>query len=118
MLASQKPPTGGAADDLFDLGTLRVRRQMADLHVLDHATVKRAHRRLCEMNSATWRRRIVMRRSRQTRKRCPAGAAKRNFSNWGFPDLIEELPRTGLVQRPLLYPRLVIRREMYGGKWT
>ena len=41
----------GEPDDLFDVGTLRVRREIADLHVLDHATAKRAHRqRPCEMN--------------------------------------------------------------------
>jgi hypothetical protein len=46
--------------DMFDIGTLRVRCQVADLHILDHATGKRAHRQLlCKMNSATWRRRIV-----------------------------------------------------------
>ena len=50
----------GEAGDLLDVDALGVRRQVADLHVLDHATAKRAHRQLlCETNSATWRRRIV-----------------------------------------------------------
>ena len=40
----------GEPDDLFDVHTLRVRCQVADLHVLDHATAKRAHGQLlCEM---------------------------------------------------------------------
>ena len=48
----------GEPEDLRDVHALRVRRQVADLHVLDHATAKRAHGQLpCETNSATWRRR-------------------------------------------------------------
>ena len=47
-------------EDIRDIHSLRVRCQVADLHVLDHATAKRAHGQLlCEMGSATWRRRIV-----------------------------------------------------------
>src|ERR1700732_5386231 len=34
---------GGEPDDLCDIHTLGVRCQVADLHVLDHATAKRAH---------------------------------------------------------------------------
>jgi hypothetical protein len=50
----------GEPEHLGDVNALRVRCQVADLHVLDHATAKRAHRQLlCEMNSAKRRRRIV-----------------------------------------------------------
>jgi len=69
-------------DDLFDIGTLRLRCQVANLHVLDHATAKRAHRQLlCEMNSATWRRRIVSRWSGQTRVRRSVVTARRSPSD-------------------------------------
>jgi hypothetical protein len=45
-------------------------RQLAGLHILDQPTTKRAHGQLlCEMDSATWRRRIVSRLSCQARKR-------------------------------------------------
>jgi hypothetical protein len=58
--------SGGEPDDLLNLHALRVQVQVADLHVLDHAVAKRAHRLLlCEMNSAKWRRCIVPRESRQ-----------------------------------------------------
>src|SRR5580698_6657220 len=47
----------GEMDDLRDIHSLRVRCQIPDLHVLDHATAKRAHGQLlCETNRATWRR--------------------------------------------------------------
>ena len=37
-------------DDLFDIRTLRMSRQVADLHILDQPTTKRAHGQLlCEM---------------------------------------------------------------------
>src|SRR5580698_5708144 len=48
----------GEMDDLRDIHSLRVWCHVADLHVLDHATAKRAHGQLpCETISATWRRR-------------------------------------------------------------
>src|SRR5580698_414963 len=54
--------------DLFDVGLLGIQRQIADLHVLNHATAKWGHGQLlCEINSATWRRRIVSRVRCQTR---------------------------------------------------
>ena len=69
----------GEPDDLLDIHALCVRCQVADLHILDHATAKRAHRQLlCEMNSATWRRRIVSRLSCQTRERRRAVAANKD----------------------------------------
>ena len=36
----------GEPDDLRNIHALRIRCQVADLHVLDHATAKRAHRQL------------------------------------------------------------------------
>lgn len=40
----------GEPDDLRDIHALRVRGQVADLHIVDHATAKRAHGQLlCEM---------------------------------------------------------------------
>jgi transposase len=60
----------GEPNDLCDVHALRVRCQVADLHIIDHPTAKRAHGQLlCEMDSATWRRRIVSRLSCQTRGR-------------------------------------------------
>jgi len=59
----------GDPDDLLDVGALRVRRQIADLHILDQAAAKRAHRQLlCGMNGATWRRRTVSLSSCQTQE--------------------------------------------------
>jgi hypothetical protein len=63
-------------NDLCDVHALRVRGQVADLHIIDHSTAKRAHGQfLCEMDSATWRQCIVSRLSCQTggRRRRPAG---------------------------------------------
>ena len=60
----------GKVNDLRDINTLRIRRQVANLHVFDHSTAKRAHGQLlCEVNSATWRPDIVSRLSCQTRVR-------------------------------------------------
>jgi hypothetical protein len=43
----------GEVDNLRDIHTLRVRSQVANLHVFDHTTAKRAHGQLlCEMNCA------------------------------------------------------------------
>jgi hypothetical protein len=43
----------GEVDNLRDIHTLRVRSQIANLHVFDHTTAKRAHGQLlCEMNCA------------------------------------------------------------------
>jgi hypothetical protein len=59
----------GETDDLRDIHALRVRCQIADLHIVDHSAAKRAHGQLlCEMDSATWRRRIVSRLSCETRQ--------------------------------------------------
>src|SRR5271169_1339713 len=100
----------GEPDNLFDVGTLRVRRQVADLHVLDHATAKWAHRQLlCETNSATWRRRMVSQSGCQTRERRAVAAAGPTLSNLEFVDRTEELPRSGLVQRALSCGRLTGR---------
>jgi N-acyl-D-aspartate/D-glutamate deacylase len=50
----------GVPTNLLGIHALCVQGQVADLHVLDHATAKRAHRRLLsEIDSAAWRRRIV-----------------------------------------------------------
>jgi hypothetical protein len=55
--------------DLFDVADLSPRGQVPDLHILDHASAKRGHDQLlCEVNSATWRRRIVSQLSRQARR--------------------------------------------------
>src|SRR5450432_3881777 len=57
-------------DDLLDIRTLRMPRKVADLHILDQPTTKRAHGQLlCETNSATWRPHIVSRLSCQARTR-------------------------------------------------
>ena len=43
----------GEVENLRDIHTLRVRSQVANLHVFDHTTAKRAHGQpLCEMNCA------------------------------------------------------------------
>ena len=43
----------GEVENLRDVHTLRVRSQVANLHVFDHTTAKRAHGQLlCEMNCA------------------------------------------------------------------
>jgi hypothetical protein len=85
--------------NLLCIHALCVQGQVANLHVLDHATAKRAHRRLlCEMNSTTWR-----------RETWSAVAAKRNPSNWESVERIKELPRSGLVQRPLRATRRTFR---------
>src|SRR5271157_3680915 len=56
----------GEPDDVFDIRTLRMPRKVADLHILDQPTTKRAHGQLlCEMDSATWRPHIVSRLSWQ-----------------------------------------------------
>src|SRR5271157_915021 len=56
----------GEPDDVFDIRTLRMPRKVADLHILDQPTTKRAHGQLlCEMDSATWRPHIVSRLSCQ-----------------------------------------------------
>ena len=58
----------GKPDDVLDIRTLRMPRQVADLHILDQPTAKRAHGQLlCEMDSATWRRHIVSQLSCQAR---------------------------------------------------
>src|SRR5208283_973138 len=58
----------GEPDDLRDIDALRVRGQVADLHIIDHATAKRAHGQLlCKTDSATWRRGIVSQLSWQSR---------------------------------------------------
>jgi hypothetical protein len=55
-------------NELLDIHTLCMRGQVADLHIFDHATAKWAHGQLlCEMDSATWRRRIVSPLSCQAR---------------------------------------------------
>ena len=55
--------------DLFDVADLGPRGEVTDLHILDHAAAKRGHGQLlCEMNSATWRHRIVSRLSCQARE--------------------------------------------------
>src|SRR5271170_5521947 len=55
--------------DLFDVADLSPRGQIPDLHILDHPSAKRGHDQLlCEVNSATWRRRIVSQLSRQARE--------------------------------------------------
>jgi hypothetical protein len=57
-------------NDLLDIRTLRMPRQVADLHILDQPTTKRAHGQLlCEMDSATWRPHIVSQLSCQARTR-------------------------------------------------
>jgi hypothetical protein len=59
----------GEVNDLRNIHTLRVRSQIANLHVFDHATATRAHGQLLrEMSSATWRQYIVSRLSCQTRR--------------------------------------------------
>jgi hypothetical protein len=68
----------GEAGDLFDVGSLRQRCEIADPHVLDHAKAKWGHDQLpCETNSATRRRPIVSRLRCQTRGRQGAIAAIR-----------------------------------------
>ena len=53
---------------MLDIGGLGERGEVADPHVLDHAMAKRGHDQLlCEMNGATWRRRIVSQWSCQAR---------------------------------------------------
>src|SRR5271166_4848028 len=60
----------GEPDDVLDIRTLRMPRKVADLHILDQPTTKRAHGQLlCEIDSATWRRHIVSRLSCQARAR-------------------------------------------------
>jgi hypothetical protein len=87
--------------NLLCIHALCVQGQVADLHVLDHAAAKRGHRRLlCEMNSATWRRRIFTRRSRQTRVRCLAVTTKRTRPDWESLDRVEEL---GVHPAPLRF---------------
>ena len=71
----------GEPANLLDIHALRVQSQVADLHVLDHATTKRAHRQLlCETNSATWRRGIVPQRSPQNSKQQSATVTKPTLS--------------------------------------
>src|SRR5690242_1999872 len=58
----------GKQRSLLDVTGLRQRREIADLHVLDHAQAQWGHDQLLdEMNSATGRQRIVARLSSQTR---------------------------------------------------
>src|SRR5690242_19177607 len=85
----------GEPDDLFDVGTLRVRCQVADLHVFDHATAKWAHRQLlCEMNSATWRRRMVSQPGCQARGGRYAAPFRCSRPSWNYVDPVKELPRS------------------------
>jgi hypothetical protein len=66
--------------DLFDVGILGIQREIADLHVLNHATAKWGHDQLlCEMNSATWRRRIVSRVRCQTKGTLRGIAASKDW---------------------------------------
>jgi hypothetical protein len=59
----------GKPEDFRDIRALGVCRQVADLHIVNHATAKRAHGQLlCEMDSATWRPRIVSLLSCETRQ--------------------------------------------------
>src|SRR3984885_6214279 len=59
--------------DLFNVGDLRPRGEVTNPHVLDHATAKRGHGQLlCEMSSATWRRRILSKLSCQNRSSGPS----------------------------------------------
>jgi hypothetical protein len=97
----------GEPTNLLDIHALRVQRQVADLHILDHATAKRAHRQLlCETDSATWRHRIVAQRSRQTMEKWSMVATKQTLSSWGNVDHTKELPRSGLVQSSLSRRRI------------
>src|SRR5690349_24517024 len=58
----------GEQRDLLDVSSLGQRCEIANLHVVNHATAKCGHRQLlCEMVSATWRRHIVSRLSCQAR---------------------------------------------------
>jgi hypothetical protein len=69
-------------DDLFNIHTLRMRCQVTDLHVLNHAATKRAYGQLLfEMDSATWRQRIVSRLSCQTRGRRRTVATNRPYGD-------------------------------------
>jgi hypothetical protein len=66
----------GEPRDLMQISGLGQRREVANLHILDHATAKRGHRQLlCEMNSATWRSRIVSQTACQARGRRPRVAS-------------------------------------------
>jgi hypothetical protein len=66
--------------DLLNVGLLGIQREIADLHVLNHATAKRGHDQLlCEMNSATWRCRIVSRVRSQTRGTLSGVAASKGL---------------------------------------
>jgi integrase/recombinase XerD len=57
--------------DLSDAGDLCSGSEVADRHVLDHATAKGAHNQLlCEKNGATWRRRIA------SQLRCETGGRR------------------------------------------
>jgi hypothetical protein len=59
----------GKPDDLCDINAPRVRCQVADLHIVDHPTAKRAHRQsFARTASATWRQRIVSQLSFQTKQ--------------------------------------------------
>jgi hypothetical protein len=66
---------------VFDIGGLGEWGEIADAHVLDHALAKWGHNQLlCEMSSATWRRRIVSQFSCQTSREVTDRCFQRNLS--------------------------------------
>jgi hypothetical protein len=89
---------GGEPSNLLDIHALRVQSQVADLHVIDHATAKRDHRQLlCETNSATWRRGIVPQRSPQNSKQQSVIVTRPTLSIVGKEAVCS--PRMGNAQR-------------------
>src|SRR5580704_16980096 len=89
----------GEPGNLLNVNSLRLRREVTDPHILDHAAAKRGHwQLLCETNSATWRHRIVSRLSCQARGRGASAIAPVKSEK---AVSITRLPRSGLVQVPL-----------------
>src|SRR5271170_1370703 len=89
----------GEPGNLLDVNSLRLRREVTDPHILDHAAAKRGHwQLLCKTNSATWRHRIVSRLSCQARGRGSSAVASVKSEKLVS---ITRLPRSGLVQRGL-----------------
>jgi hypothetical protein len=89
----------GEPGNLLDVYPLCLWREVTDPHILDHAATKRGHwQLLCEMNSATWHRRIVSRLSCQARDRESSAMAPVKSEKVVS---ITRLPRSGLVQNRL-----------------